>query len=137
MASLTSVFLAVAAVAIPHLALAHCWFEIPLNPESIPEPLLSILVLTFASLVVGFLVKPFLFNHLISPSHTNPDRYVAEWISWNVQLVGYSLTSFVLLGRWVCPRTRSSEDHAELVVGWRMGLGMVTGLVLFILNREY
>jgi hypothetical protein len=137
MVSGTSVLLAVAAVAAPHLALAHYWFEIPLNPGSIPEPLLSILVLTFASLVVGFLIKPFLFDHLISRSHTNPDRYMADWISWNVQLVGYSLTTFALLGRWICPRTRTPEDHAELVFGWRMGLGMVTGLVMFTLNREY
>lgn len=62
--------LAIAAVALPHIALAH-YFGFSLNVGTIPEPLLSLLLLTSTSAFTVVFFEPIVLDFAISSSPTS------------------------------------------------------------------
>ncbi|KAL7412219.1 hypothetical protein BDY24DRAFT_393672 [Mrakia frigida] len=133
-AFLPSSLFAIAAVSLPHIALAH-YFGFSLSLGTIPEPLLSLLLLALISSFTLVFLKPIVLDLAISSSPTSKTRSVASWASSNVQWIAFALLWHEILGqRWPCPRDRSPEYHQELIWNWRLGSGEFAVVAFVILN---
>ncbi|KAL7410042.1 hypothetical protein BDY24DRAFT_418354 [Mrakia frigida] len=93
------------AVLLPQFGLAWA-FGIDVNPLSLPEPLLSLLLLTVLSAFVHFFLKPIALDYTISPDLDSLKRHDAAWISSNVQFLSF----FGLIGLNVYYAGRSRPE---------------------------
>lgn len=110
-----------AAIAIPHIALAH-YLGFSLS-EAIPEPLLSLFLLVLISSFSLVFLKPIVLDIAVSTSPTSKSRHVASWVSSNVHALAFALLWNAILGRPCSPSRKDIIVAAQILSGILVFIG--------------